>query len=962
MPLPLSAPQTTRTVQCPPCAPDNAMHPRAVLPALFLLAAAVFFLCWAPPRNASAQPPPGTGRTHFLLVHSYHPNMLWVQDINSGVQEVLGPAIDASNGTMRLSVEFMDTKRHPDAAYRADILALLRDKYAQDPPDVIITADNIALNTLLDEHEAIAPGSRVVFCGYNNYTPDALRGHDDVTGIAEKVSIRETIQAAAAMLPQTSRFIVISDRSETGRAMTHELALQTAGIPEHGRMELWDAYTFADLGRQLAALQGTEAIVLLSALQDTAGNVQSYRHSLRHILAATDRPVFAVFGFYADKGIVGGKLTDGVMQGREAARMALRIAQGTPPSRIPVITENINRFVFNHELLARYGISSDSIPAESTVLNRPPSFFTRYRQVLLPAGVLVALLVLALALESHHLVRQRAVEQSLREAKTRYRELVDNARSVIMHIDRNGQIEFINEYGLSFFGYEEHELTGKSVAATILPQNADGTPYSELLRRILENPETYACHENENIRKNGERVWISWLNRPLRDASGNVTGLLSAGQDATERKKAQDALAERERSYSVLLSNLPGMAFRRQTGGDGTFLFASEGCLPLTGFAPDDFVQHGRNLRGLAHPEDLPRITGAIDASPHRYAVEYRIIRSDGETRWVWEGGMMISGSGTSPCRSSGDSICVIEGFMTDITARVTARTELERLNEELEERVAARTAELQTSLEHLRQAQHQLVETEKMAALGGLVAGVAHEINTPIGIGVTSTSYLQEKMQQLEELYRSGGMKRSDIENFLRVGNESLTATRMNLSRAADLVRSFKQVAVDQSDEDTRRFNVLDYLEEVLVSLRPRYKRTSHRVELSGDKDLVITSYPGVFMQIVTNILTNALLHAFDGMENGVLSIHAVRQGNDLTLTLADNGKGMTPEILSRVFEPFFSTRRGNGGTGLGMHIVYNLVTRRLKGTVQCRSTPGDGTTFTITVPMQDSPSAVQT
>jgi signal transduction histidine kinase len=216
--------------------------------------------------------------------------------------------------------------------------------------------------------------------------------------------------------------------------------------------------------------------------------------------------------------------------------------------------------------------------------------------------------------------------------------------------------------------------------------------------------------------------------------------------------------------------------------------------------------------------------------------------------------------------------------------------------------------------------------------------------------------------MQQLEELYRSGGMKRSDIENFLRVGNESLTATRMNLSRAADLVRSFKQVAVDQSDEDTRRFNVLDYLDEVLVSLRPRYKRTSHRVELSGDKDLVITSYPGVFMQIVTNILTNALLHAFDGMENGVLSIHAVRQGNDLTLTLADNGKGMTPEILSRVFEPFFSTRRGNGGTGLGMHIVYNLVTRRLKGTVQCRSTPGDGTTFTITVPMQDSPSAVQT
>ncbi|MFV0423565.1 ATP-binding protein [Oleidesulfovibrio sp.] len=890
-------------------------------------------------------------KLHILLLHSYHPNMLWVQDISTGVQEIIEPVVDASNGNVRLSIDYLDAKRYPEEEHLVDMLRFLRKKYTLHPPEVIITADNIALDLLLKHRKEFAQSS-IVFCGYNYYTPEMLKGHENVTGIVEAVSIDDTLQAAFSMLPELSRIVAISDRSQTGQALIEDFNRQVITLPQRGRLELWSNYTFDSLQHDLANLDSGSAILLMSALQDTEQKVRTYRQSLNKILEATDRPVFAIFGFFAGRGIVGGKLTDGVEQGRQAATMALRIARGGNAADIPVITVSPNNYIYDYNKLQQYSIELANVPADSIILNEPPTFYQRYRKILLPMFVLVSLLTLALALESRHIIKQRAVEQSLREAKTRYRELVDNARSIILHISTDGTIEFINEYGLSFFGYSEGELDGKKIHGTLLPDSSNALPdLHNLINRILEHPEIYQSHENENTCKNGDKVWVSWLNKPIVSEDGEVVGLLSAGQDATARKKIQDALARRERSYAVLLSNLPGMAFRRRGDDLGTILFASEGCLQLTGYSPARLCDN-IGYWALIHPADLHKVQNAAMAFPQRYAVEYRIVQAGGSVRWVWESGTCMTETNepqSVECRP-GD---VIEGFATDITDRVTTRNELEKLNEELEERVRERTAELKESLERLQQAQSQLVQTEKMAALGGLVAGVAHEINTPIGIGVTSTSFLQEKIQQLEAQYASGKMRRSDIESFLRTGNESLAATQINLNRAAELIRSFKQVAVDQSEEMPRKFNVSEYLEEVLVSLRPRYKRTAHTVKVEGDKEATIISYPGVFMQIVTNILTNALLHGFENVEKGTLTISIHMTEAELKLVLQDDGNGMPPEVRDKIFEPFFSTKRGKGGTGLGMHIVYNLVTQRLGGTITCDSAPGAGTSFTIVIPI---------
>ena len=282
--------------------------------------------------------------------------------------------------------------------------------------------------------------------------------------------------------------------------------------------------------------------------------------------------------------------------------------------------------------------------------------------------------------------------------------------------------------------------------------------------------------------------------------------------------------------------------------------------------------------------------------------------------------------------------------------------TNLQEFNHNLENLVQQRTSELSQTLEDLKSAQNKLVESEKMAALGGLVAGVAHEINTPIGIGITAASLLAEKVTKFIELYTNSPIKRSELEKFLDTAMQSSNMILSNLTRAADLIHSFKEVAVDQSSELKRTFKVKQYLEEILTSLTAKLRRTKHKVEIKCDENIVLDSYPGVLCQIVTNLVLNSLIHAYDGEEEGILAFDFKLEGDRLIFEYADNGKGITPENLSKVFEPFFTTKRGQGGTGLGLHIIYNLVTQKLNGTILCESQVDKGTRFMIEFPAKIS------
>jgi signal transduction histidine kinase len=269
-----------------------------------------------------------------------------------------------------------------------------------------------------------------------------------------------------------------------------------------------------------------------------------------------------------------------------------------------------------------------------------------------------------------------------------------------------------------------------------------------------------------------------------------------------------------------------------------------------------------------------------------------------------------------------------------------------------LEHKVEERTQALSQALSHLKTTQKQLVEAEKMASLGGLVAGVAHEINTPVSVSFSARSFFESETKAFLKLYKSGKMKRSDLNTFLDTVTESSALTVSNLKRSVELIKSFKQVAVDQTSEEKRTFNLKDYLDEILLNLRPKLKQTQHQIEIQGQDNLNLNTYPGTFAQIITNLVMNSLIHGYEKEESGTLTINYQTQGDKVILQYQDDGKGIPADVLNRVFDPFFTTNRSQGGTGLGLHIVYNLITQKLNGEISVESQVDQGTTFKIELP----------
>lgn len=284
-----------------------------------------------------------------------------------------------------------------------------------------------------------------------------------------------------------------------------------------------------------------------------------------------------------------------------------------------------------------------------------------------------------------------------------------------------------------------------------------------------------------------------------------------------------------------------------------------------------------------------------------------------------------------------------------DIQEKKQLEIDIQTKNLELQES----NDELETMIENLRKTQNKLIESEKLAGLGNLVAGVAHEINTPVGLGLTGSSHLSFITENIADKYATEQLSEEDFKSYLDSAKELTTIVNSNLERTADIVKSFKQVAVDQTSELERVFNVKEYIRGILVSIDSMVKKRDIEFDIECDDDLVVTSFPGFFAQILTNLIANSVLHAYEENDKGKISISAKLNKNGLNFIYKDDGKGIPKDNLLKVYDPFFTTNREAGGTGLGLNIVYNLVTINLKGTIECSSTEGVGTTFKISIPV---------
>ncbi|WP_254795645.1 sensor histidine kinase [Arsukibacterium indicum] len=302
----------------------------------------------------------------------------------------------------------------------------------------------------------------------------------------------------------------------------------------------------------------------------------------------------------------------------------------------------------------------------------------------------------------------------------------------------------------------------------------------------------------------------------------------------------------------------------------------------------------------------------------------------------------------------------MLDKIERQIIKQQQTETEIRELYQGMEQKVNERTEALKSSnqellntLATLHQYQNQIVETEKMASLGQMVAGVAHEVNTPIGLGVTASTLLQDKLTGIERAFNDKKLTSSQLGRFLNESKENLGIIYRNLERAASLISSFKQVAVDQSNDSQRSFNMSQLINEVLLSLRPNLKKTRHQLLVECPPDLIIESKPGPINQILINLIMNSLIHAFDNIEQGEIDISVSISGTRCQLCYSDNGSGVPENIKKRIFDPFVTTKRGEGGSGLGLHLVYNLVTQALNGKISFESTLGFGVKVLIDFPV---------
>ena len=417
------------------------------------------------------------------------------------------------------------------------------------------------------------------------------------------------------------------------------------------------------------------------------------------------------------------------------------------------------------------------------------------------------------------------------------------------------------------------------------------------------------------------------------DQFGAVARTLATVRDHAEsRRRGELALEAQERRWRVVLENSP-VGITIIAADTLRRLYVNPRFVELLGAGSVERALAETYDSSFADPAEIPSLAERArrDGAVADYEIERR--RADGTVWWCALYARHIEIDGKAAFIVWHDDI--------------TERREAEAALREAKERAEAALADLGT-------ARRTLIESEKMASLGGLVAGVAHEINTPLGISLTSASLLADESRRLAAALETGVLRRSDLARFLDLALESSDLLLANSQRAADLIKSFKQVAVDQTSDDRRVFNLAEYIDEVLMSLRPRLKRSAASVAVSCPDDLVVEGYPGPLAQVLTNFVMNSLIHAYGPDQAGQLSIAVTRAASgEVCLVYGDDGKGIPEDVLPKIFDPFFTTNRGGGGgSGLGLNIVQNLVTQRLGGRIEVTSAPGRGASFTVHFP----------
>jgi PAS domain S-box-containing protein len=514
----------------------------------------------------------------------------------------------------------------------------------------------------------------------------------------------------------------------------------------------------------------------------------------------------------------------------------------------------------------------------------------------------------------------------------------------IQWFSRDGRVVDWNVASEKVMGWTRQEALGKTLDQLIYtPQQA--VEFLQVLREIEQTGQPFGPYEGAILRRLEQPAWILSTTFRIPDLQGGSL-FVCMDVDITELKRKEQAVRESEEKFNLFFQASPvAVAVLAEDEGGFHYLDVNPAWLTLLGYTHEELVGHDATLHNAILSQTVAQdVFAQLQQKGELVGVLGKLRRKCGETLWVDVYMRLVHFQGQKLL------IC----SMLDITDKRAMEHELRQLNTALEERIAKRTHTLSETIERLQNAQAKLVQSEKLASLGALVAGVAHELNTPIGNGLMSVSTLAYRLKAFRDQWASG-LRKSDLEAFVTQVETATDIALRNLHRASDLVTSFKQVAVDQTSSQRRSFDLASVIQEVVLTLQPTFKHSPIQVTVDVPEGIEMHAYPGPLGQVITNLIQNALIHAFPDRDSGRVHVKGrLLPDGWVDLRVQDDGVGIPVDKMNQIFDPFFTTRLGKGGSGLGLHIAHNIITGVMGGQLTAHNRDSGGAEFRMLCPLK--------
>lgn len=916
---------------------------------------------------------------NILVLNSYHKGFVWTDSIVESIDGFLSE----KGVSHRSFIEYMDTKRIVSPVHIQNLYILYKEKYKNIPIDAIISTDDNALTFLTHYHQELFPHVPIIACGVNDINSISSKQEKLFTIIPEMIDIRSTIDIARKLHTNRKKLFVIVDRTPTGNNTYRILQDAVSSFLDLDFIYLRD-FSMEEVVQKVKLLSDNAIVLLLNFNRDSIGQVFTHMETISILSSVCPVPIYGVWDFFLGKGIIGGMLSKGSLQGRHASQLVLDFLSGVSPRDLNIDVGGQNQLLFDFRYLDKFGVSLSSLPKEALVINSPQSFYSINKHIIWSLVSSIAFLGLITLFLTINIFKRKAAEMSSVKLNRALITLNHCNQAVIRsHNEKELLLEIcrviveIGGYRLCWVGYIDSDDNTFSPQA--IWSYEKGHEPSETLAWCNN---TLDCGINEISYQSGEpfvvqdvrneKVYAPWIDEavsrgllstislPLRTnnstfgilriyspeingfdleeigllnwLSDNLTYGIISQRILVEHRDAVDQLQRSSEQLSMLLESLPIVPYsgvgNKRTSSHLTYIGST--FKDITGYTVSEFKKSGNFFEKLIHPEDQDKFIEwqkNIETSEIR-KINYRFKNADGTYCWICDIRRNVPRIGLR------DTYFV--GTWQDITKEV-------KLEIESNERL------------------HQLIQADKLASLGEVVAGVAHEINNPnsfisynIPIWTETWAIFRPIIDSWAEDNPQWEKNGITLDEYCDDLDEIIRDIAAGSTRINKVVKNLKEFSRSSEDVEVLQLSLNEAVNKAITIIGPEIRRSVKIFNTDLQDELpLITGQLVKIEQITTNLAVNAI-NALSGCKNAQLTIrtrHIDRLHCNL-LQIEDNGVGIEPEIIDRIFEPFFTKRRDSKGTGLGLSVCYRLVQEH-KGNITVCTRFGVGTIFDVFFPV---------